>query len=53
MPGAINLYNQALQYDGNNASIYMNLGAAYQATDNFAKAFDAYQQSYNLDKRSQ
>ncbi|MBK9622836.1 MAG: tetratricopeptide repeat protein [Candidatus Obscuribacter sp.] len=51
MPGAIDLYNQALQYDGNNASIYMNLGAAYQATDNFAKAFDAYQQSYNLDKK--
>ncbi|MBK8222743.1 MAG: tetratricopeptide repeat protein [Candidatus Obscuribacter sp.] len=49
--GAISLYGQAAQLDPDNGSIYMNLGVAYQATDKFQEAFDAYQKAYNLDKK--
>lgn len=51
LPGAIDLYNQAIQLDTDNGSLYMNLGVAYQATDDFNRAYDAYNKAYALDKK--
>jgi len=49
LPGAIDLYTQALKLDTDNGSVYMNLGVAYQASDNFKAAYDAYQNAYKYD----
>lgn len=49
--GAIDLYNQALQLDTDNGSIYMNLGVAYQASDNFQGAYSAYQKAFQYDPK--
>ncbi len=51
LPGAIDLYNQALQLDTDNGSIYMNLGVAYQATDNYTAAYSAYQKAIQYDPK--
>jgi tetratricopeptide (TPR) repeat protein len=53
LPGAIALYNRALQLIPNNAALWTNLGSAYQNTDDFAKARDAYQKALDLDKKTQ
>ncbi len=46
---AIAEYMQALQADPNNASIYDNIGTAYQAKEDFANALDAYQRALKLE----
>jgi tetratricopeptide (TPR) repeat protein len=51
MAGAIALYTQAAQLDSNNGGIYMNLGVAYQSTDDFNHARDAYIKSFELDPK--
>lgn len=51
MAGAISLYTQATQLDPDNGSIYMNLGVAYQASDDFNNAYNAYAKSYELDPK--
>ena len=51
LPGAIALYIQATQLDANNGSIYMNLGVAYQSSDDFNKARDAYIKAFELDPK--
>lgn len=51
LPAAIDLYNRAIQFDGENGSIYMNLGVAYQASDNFQAAYDNYLKAYQYDKK--
>lgn len=48
LAGAQAKYQEALQLDGDNGSIWMNLGVAYQGTDDFQKAFEAYQKAYQL-----
>ncbi len=51
--GAIPLYEQALAIMPNNARGWTNLAAAYQATDNFAKARDIYQKALDMDPKGE
>lgn len=53
LAGAITLYNQALALMPKNAALWTNLGSAYQTSDDFAKARDAYQKAIDLDKKTQ
>jgi tetratricopeptide (TPR) repeat protein len=46
--GAIARYLEAVALDGDNGSIWMNLGVAYQGHDEFPKAYDAYAKAYQL-----
>ena len=48
---AIPLYQQALAISSGNAHGWTNLGAAYQATDDFAHAREAYQKGLELDPK--
>lgn len=45
---AIDLYNKALSIVPDNADIYTALGKAYQLTDDFAKAYEAYKKAMDL-----
>jgi len=51
--GAIDLYRQALLILPNKASLWTNLGAAYQASDDFFRARDAYQKAVQLDVKGE
>jgi len=51
MPGAIAAYTQATQLDPTNGSIYMNLGVAYQSSDDFQNARTAYVKAFELDPK--
>jgi len=51
MPSAIQLYTQATQLDPDNGSIYMNLAVAYQSTDDFQHAGEAYIKAFELDPK--
>jgi len=51
IPAAIQLYTQATQLDPDNGSIYMNLGVAYQSTDDFQHAGEAYVKAFELDPK--
>lgn len=53
LPGAIALYNQALQLIPKNAALWTNLGSAYQNSDDFQNARNAYQKALDLDKKTQ
>ncbi len=53
IPGAIDLYKQAEVIAPNNARLYTNLGTAYQQSENYREAQDAYQKGYNLDKKNE
>lgn len=50
---AIDLYRQALLIVPNKANIWTNLGAAYQASDDFFRARDAYQKAIQLDAKGE
>ncbi len=50
---AIDLYRQALLIVPNKANIWTNLGAAYQASDDFFRARDAYQKAVQLDLKGE
>ena len=51
--GAIPLYEQALSINPDYAHGWTNLGGAYQAAGNFAKAMDSYTKAYNLDNKGE
>lgn len=51
--GAITLYMQALNYLPKNARLWTDLGTAYQQTDQFQKAREAYQKGYDLDNKNE
>jgi tetratricopeptide (TPR) repeat protein len=51
--GAIPLYIQALQLIPENAKLWTNLGGAYQQTDQFQKARDAYDKGYKTDAKGE
>lgn len=50
---AINLYNQVIKLVPENANAWYNLGTAYQAVGDDAKAFTAYEKAYTLDPKNQ
>ncbi len=50
---AIDLYKQALACMPNYARAWTNLGTAYQQTDQFQQARDAYQKGYDLGKKDE
>ncbi|MDZ4833054.1 MAG: tetratricopeptide repeat protein [Candidatus Melainabacteria bacterium] len=51
--GAIILYKQVLQLIPENAKIWTNLGSAYQNSDQFALARQAYDQGYKADAKTE
>ena len=51
--GAIPMYLQALQLIPENGKIWTNLGSAYQQTDQFEKARDAYKKGFDTDSKSE
>jgi len=51
--GAIPLYMQALQMIPENGKLWTNLGGAYQQTDQFEKARDAYDKGYKVDAKNE
>jgi tetratricopeptide (TPR) repeat protein len=51
--GAIDLYKQAIQLVPNNARLWTNVGTAYQQTDQWQLARDAYQKGYDLDNKGE
>jgi superkiller protein 3 len=53
LPGAIAGYLAAAQVAPNNARLWTNLGTAYQQSDQFAQARDAYQKGYDLDNKNE
>ena len=53
LTGAIELYKQAAQVAPNNARLWTNMGTAYQQSDKFDIARDAYQKAYNLDSKNE
>ena len=53
LPGAIALYNQALALIPKNAALWTNLGSAYQNSDDFANARNAYNKALEIDKKTQ
>ncbi len=52
LAGAIAMYNQALQLIPKNAPLWTNLGSAYQNSDDFQNARNAYQKALDLDKKA-
>lgn len=50
---AIPLYMQALQLIPENSKLWTNLGSAYQQTDQFQKARDAYDKGYKTDAKAE
>lgn len=50
---AIALYKQALDITPKFAKAWTNLGTAYQQSDQFADARDAYQKGYDYDRKSE
>jgi tetratricopeptide (TPR) repeat protein len=53
LAGAIEGYKQAAQIAPNNARLWTNLGTAYQQSDQFSQARDAYQHGYDLDNKNE
>jgi tetratricopeptide (TPR) repeat protein len=51
--GAINLYKQALVLIPENGKLWTNLGSAYQQTDAFDLARDAYAKGYKADPKGE
>ncbi len=51
--GAIELYKQAASFAPNNARLWTDLGTAYQQSDQFQQARDAYQKGYDLDNQNE
>ncbi len=51
--GAIVLYKQALDSVPDNARVWTNLGQAYQLTDDFANAREAYTKAVTLDAKNE
>lgn len=51
--GAIPLYIKALQLIPENAKLWTNLGGAYQQTDQFDAARDAYEKGYKADAKTE
>ena len=51
--GAIELYKQGLAMSPQNARVWSNLGIAYQQSDQFGPARDAYQKAYELDAKGE
>ena len=51
--GAIELYKQALQFTDGTGGIWFNMGQAYQLTDDFTNARQAYQKAVDLDPKGQ
>ncbi len=51
--GAIELYKQASVYAPKTARLWTDLGTAYQQTDQFQQARDAYQKGYDLDNKNE
>lgn len=49
IPGAIELYQQAAQISPKTARLWTDLGTAYQQSDQFQQARDAYQRGFDLD----
>ncbi len=49
---AINLYNQAIAIIPNNAELWTNLASAYQQSDHFNEAINAYKKGYDLDHKA-
>lgn len=52
LPGAIELYKQALAMDPNNASIHTNYATALQGTEDFAGARTEFEKGLNLDRKA-
>ncbi|HEY9678501.1 MAG TPA: tetratricopeptide repeat protein [Drouetiella sp.] len=50
---AIELYKQGLATAPKNARVWTNLGIAYQQTDQWPQARDAYQKAYELDAKGE
>ena len=53
LAGAIQLYQQGLAILPNNPGGWTNLAAAYQASDDFQRAKDAFQKGFDLDAKGQ
>jgi tetratricopeptide (TPR) repeat protein len=53
LAAAIDLYQKGLAIDSQNPHGWTNLGAAYQASDDFAKARDCYQKAFDLDNKGE
>jgi tetratricopeptide (TPR) repeat protein len=53
LAGAIAGYQAAAQISPNNARLWTNLGTAYQQSDQFSQARDAYQKGYDLDNKNE
>lgn len=51
--GAIELYKQGLAVSSKNARVWTNLGIAYQQTDQWGPARDAYQKAYEIDAKGE
>lgn len=51
--GAIELYKQGLAIAPKNARVWTNLGIAYQQTDQYGPARDAYQKAYEIDAKGE
>jgi len=51
--GAIPLYEQALSINPEYAHGWTNLASAYQASNNFSKALEAYNKAYSLDNKGE
>jgi len=53
LAGAIAGYQQAAQVSPNNARLWTNLGTAYQQSDQYSQARDAYQKGFDLDNKNE
>jgi tetratricopeptide (TPR) repeat protein len=51
--GAIELFKQGLALAPKNARVWTNLGIAYQQTDQYGPALDAYKKAYDLDAKNE
>ena len=53
LSGALTLYAQASQIAPKNARLWTDMGTAYQQSDHFQEARDAYQKGYDLDNKNE
>ncbi len=53
LPGALTLYRKALALNPSDAHGWTNMAGAYQASEDFAQARDAYQKGLDLDNKGE